>query len=131
MARWQLAAEPLAAVLGLAVWSAAAISGARRTAGGAVRFAEAWDLPAYWAAGLPALALAIALVAALRPQGSWRLAACAAAGQALGLLIFAPPGTGLGLLPLTLLALLLLALLLLPAAWLGGLIGRLVRRRRA
>ena len=65
----------------------------------------------------------------LWPRGAWRWATFLATGQACAMVVFAPGGTGLGLLPLGLISILLLSLPLLVPVYLGVLAERLFRRR--
>ena len=115
----------LAAALGFLVWGAVAVAAGGLGPDGAFRLREAWDSPLYWQVGSPALASALLAMGWLWPRGAWRWAGCAAAGQAIAMVVFAPGGSGLGLLPLALISVLLVSLPLLAPAYLGALAQRL------
>src|SRR5690606_30615083 len=83
----------------------------------------------YWTVGLPALAAALLMMGWLWPRGAWRWAAFAAAGQSVAMVVFAPGGSGLGLLPLALAAILLVSLPLFVPVYLGVLGPALFRPR--
>lgn len=71
---------------------------------------EAWDAPAYWSVGLPAIYLAGGVAACLTRASVWNLALWSGLGQFVGLLLTA---SGLSLWPL---GLVLLGVLSLPVA---------------
>jgi hypothetical protein len=89
------------AMLGLALWSTAAILGHR---------AEPWDAPGYWTIAYPAAIALSAVLGILFPERPWRWAALLMFMQCV--VMFAG-GSDLGLLPL---GLILMAVLTLPAA---------------
>ncbi len=83
-------------------------------------FAEAWDTRAYWAAGLPLLALAHAAAGYATPLGLSRLPLWALAGHGVSAVLLHRAGSDAGLLPLALVIVALpLYSLLLAAAWAG------------
>jgi len=98
-------AYAIAAIAGMALWSATAILGGR---------AEPWDSGFYWTVSYPLALLASALLGYLYPRRPWRWALVLINSQ---LLIMIAAGSDFSLLPL---GLILLAVLSLPALALAG-----------
>lgn len=53
----------------------------------ATGYREAWDSPAYWMAGYPALIVVSAVLGAIWPAGAWRLGFAAAIAQVLTMML--------------------------------------------
>jgi hypothetical protein len=111
-----LVAALVAFLAGLAVWSVFSLMGGLH---------EAWDGFAWWSLGLPILVVAAAVCGYMAPAGVWRWSCLIVLGQFVGVALVHPPGTGLGLLPLTLvfIALPMVILLTVPAI-VGGMLAR-------
>ncbi len=89
---------------------------------------EGWDVASYWSIGVPVLAVAQIVLAALSQESPARQPLWVLAGHLTAMLLLHPPGTDLGLLPLSLVFIYLpgyVALLL--AALIGRGLARLVR----
>lgn len=89
----------LLAAEAFAIWTAFALP--LFTGRAAIR--EAWDTPAYWEFGVPVLLLSLVAAGYFSKQAPWKLALWTLAGHFLAMWLVNKPGTGLGLLPLTLL----------------------------
>jgi hypothetical protein len=111
---------PLAASNGFVMWLVFAIQ-----PGGQVR--EAWNTTAYWAIGLPLLAVMHAAVGAALRRGAWWLPACTLGGHLLAIALMQPPGFGPDLMPK---ALLLVGLPFYAALALAGWAGQTVATLR-
>ena len=115
----------LLAATGLLVWTGLSIWGGVGSPEG-FRLREAWDTNAYFAIGIPIMALAVAAASFVRPRRIWRWPLWLVAGHQLGvLLIGLGMQSGLSLILLTLiLAILLAAFFAIPAV-----IGSIAARR--
>lgn len=113
------------AFTGLAVWTLLSILGGLVDEAG-FRLREAWDTPAYFYAGIPVMALAVAGAAFIRPRRAWRWPLWLVGGHQAGVLAFGlGMQSGFSLILLTaILAVLLAALFAVPA-----LVGATVARR--
>ena len=117
-------AAALAAAAGFIVWAALSFA-AGRMYDGTFIVREAWDTPAYFSVGLPVLLAGAGVAGWLQPDRVWRWALLVVAGQAVAMALIHPPGSGLGLLPLTIVFIgLPLALVLTIAAIVGAVISR-------
>lgn len=115
----RLAASPigmgiLLAALGLSTWTGLSLW---RDSTDANPLGDRWASDAYFYAGLPAMALAVAVAAFLRPRRAWRWPLWLVAGHQLGvLLVGLGMQSGLSLLILTMiLAVMLAAFFAIPA----------------
>jgi hypothetical protein len=111
-----LLAALVAFVAGFAVWAVFSLVGGLH---------EAWDGSAWWSLGLPILVVAAAVCGYMAPAGVWRWSLLVVLGQFVGVLLVHPPGTGWGLLPLTILFVEVpMAVILTIPALLGGMVAR-------
>ena len=88
--------DAILATAGFSVWALFSLLPLLR--GGALR--EAWDTAGYWAAGLPALGLMQAVVAATRTRPVIQEPLWTVAGHAVAVMLIRPPGSDLGLAPM-------------------------------
>lgn len=115
-------AAVIAALAGFAVWTILSLApGGMRD--GVFIIREAWDSEAYFMIGQPALAVVAAIAGWLAPARVWRWPLWMALGHAVGMALVHPPGTSLGLIPLTVafVGLPLVVVLSLPA-FVGGIV---------
>ena len=117
-----LAATGLVVWIGLSVWGGIGQEG--------FRMQEAWATPAYYALGLPLMALAVALASFRMPRRAWRWPLWLVGGHQAGvLLVGIGMQSGLSLVILALaLAILLASLFAIPAAA-GSLLARRIAER--
>jgi hypothetical protein len=92
----------------------------------AFRLREAWTTPAYFALGLPLMAIAVALAAFLIPTRIWRWPLWLVAGHQAGLLLV---GVGAQSWPSLIILAVVLALLLVTLFAIPAILGSLVARR--
>lgn len=85
----------LMGIAGFLLWAVLAL------APQAHRIVEAWDSEFYWQVGIPALLILQAGVGAWVRDRLWREPLCAVAGHFLAAMLIRPPGSDLGLLPLS------------------------------
>lgn len=120
----------LLAALGLVAWTSLSIWGGLAATKPGFRLREAWDTPAYFYVGLPAMAAAVAIAAFLQPQRAWRWPLWLVAGHQLGMLLV---GLGmqseLSLLILTLVLSVMLAAFFAVPAMLGSKAARMLGER--
>jgi hypothetical protein len=119
-------ATGLALAAGFAVWASLAYASGR-VIDGAFAFREPWDTSAYATIGLPVFALAAAVAGYIAPSRVWRWAALIVVGQAIGMAVVRPPGSDLGLIPVTLI---FIGVPLVVALTIPGAIGAAAARRR-
>jgi hypothetical protein len=117
-----LAATGFLVWTGLSLWSAAGEE--------AFRLREAWDSEAYFALGVPVMALAVAIAAFHVPERIWRWPLWLVAGHQAGVL-FVGLGmqSGLSLVLLTLILAVLLAVFFAVPALVGSLLARRIGER--
>lgn len=119
----------LLAATGLVVWTGLSAWGGLADPE-EYRLREAWDTQAYFAVGLPVLALAVAMASFYIPERIWRWPLWLVAGHQAGvLLVGIGMQSGLSLFLLTLIIGLLLAAVFAVPALLGSLLARRVIAR--
>ncbi len=114
----------IACAAGFMVWAVLSLAAGHMDHG---RFVvrEAWDTAPYFPLGLPVLLVAAGLAGFLAPVRVWRWALIVVAGHAVAMVLIHPPGTGLGLLPLTIVFIgLPMTVILTVAAVIGAIVAR-------
>ena len=120
----------LLAATGLVVWTGLSIWGGFSSPEGGFRLREAWDTNAYFAVGIPIMALAVAAASFVRPRRIWRWPLWLVGGHQLGvLLIGLGMQSGLSLILLTLILAMLLAAFFAIPALIGSMAARALMQR--
>jgi hypothetical protein len=116
----------LLALVGLATWIGVSAWGGFSGS----RLREAWDISAYFYVGVPVMAVAVAVVAFLRPERAWRWPLWLVAGHQLGVM-FSGIGmqSGLSLAILTIIFAILLTVVFAVPAMLGAMAARAMAER--
>jgi hypothetical protein len=125
-----LAASPTArglvlAAVGLAVWTGLSLWGGAAGGEDGLGLREAWDTPAYFYAGVPVMAVAVAAAAFFMPERVWRWPLWLVGGHQAGvMLVGLGMQSGLSLVILTLMLAVLLAALFAVPALVGSLLAK-------